>query len=85
MFDTSNIRNTNETKIEQVSGSLAKTQSNSFFLQFHCQSGWSHTLFSEEPYFENNNRKRIYVDVLQVMMTFDKYYLCEVVKKRELK
>ena len=76
------VKNIITNNIQQVSGSLIKTDPNSFFISLSKDSRYKNSVFWYEPEIEIKVggswvSKRI--TVLQVMLSHDNSYICEVV------
>ena len=96
MFDSTYVNNSShnhsETTLQQVSGSLIKTNPNSIFVSFKQDSDLAQDIFSIEPkikvgktYIEGMLPNRGYyltdyapVTVLQIMLSHNDSYICEI-------
>lgn len=84
MFDSEvYIRNINTNNIQQVSGSLIKTDPKSVFIRFDKGSKMEDTVFGSKPTINVRSSSGYYdphhVTVLQVMLGHNNSYICEVV------
>lgn len=77
------IKNINTNNVQQVSGSLIKTDAKSVFIRFDKGSRMEDTIFDVKPTIDVENSSGYYdsrhVTVLQVMLGHDNSYICEVV------
>lgn len=72
------VKNVINNKVQQVSGSLIKTDPNSVFIRFDKGSRMEDTIFDASPTIriDGNCYK---ITVLQVMLSHDTSYICEVI------
>ena len=72
------VNNVINNKVQQVSGSLIKTDPNSVFIRFDKGSRMEDTIFDAKPTIriDGSNYK---ITVLQVMLSHDNSYICEVI------
>lgn len=83
MFNSYTSNPTASIRVNSVSGTLAKTLKDSFFVRFHMESNMAKTLFNcIFPYIYRNSAE-IPVVVLQVMLCGDKEFLAEIIKKED--
>ncbi len=74
------VNNIIHNKIQQVSGSLIKTDPNSVFIRFDKGSRQEERIFDAHPTIRLYDRdKTVKVTVLQVMLGQDNSYICEVI------
>ena len=72
------VKNIISNNIQQVSGSLIKTDPNSVFIRFDKGSRMEDTIFDATPaIWVDGDRYKI--TVLQVMLSHDSSYICEVI------
>ncbi len=72
------VKNVTTNKVQQVSGSLIKTDPNSVFIRFDKGSPREYTIFDPEPTIKINGHS-YKITVLQVMLSHDNSYICEVI------
>ena len=77
MFNNYTSNPTASIKVNSVSGTLAKTLKDSFFVRFHMNSHYAEKIFND--FYPNINNTPIVV--LQVMICGDKEFLAEVITK----
>ena len=77
MFNNYTSNPTASIKVNSVSGTLAKTLKDSFFVRFHMNSYYAEKIFND--FYPNINNTPIVV--LQVMLCGDKEFLAEVITK----
>lgn len=77
MFNNYTSNPTASIKVNSVSGTLAKTLKDSFFVRFHMNSHYAEKIFND--LYPNINNTPIVV--LQVMLCGDKEFLAEVITK----
>ena len=75
------VKNIISNKIQQVSGSLIKTDPNSVFIRFDKGSRQEERIFDAYPRIKlySDSDKTVKVTVLQVMLGHDNSYICEVI------
>lgn len=75
------VNNVINNKIQQVSGSLIKTDPNSVFIRFDKGSRQEERVFDAHPTIRlyKDSDKTVKVTVLQVMLSHDNSYICEVI------
>lgn len=86
MFNSYTSNPTASIKVNSVSGTLAKTLKDSFFVRFNMESSLANSIFKKfEPYIENSYGygSKIPIVVLQVMLCGDKEFLAEIITKED--
>lgn len=79
MFNNYTSNPTASINVNSVSGTLAKTLKDSFFVRFNMNSRYAESIFDD--IYPNINNKHIVV--LQVMLCGDKEFLAEIIKKED--
>lgn len=70
------------TQVNTVSGGIVKNHKDSFFDSFHLGSSLADRYLCDRPYrYEDDSHynKKIYVEVLQMIMASDKYVIAEII------
>ena len=82
MLNTYNVKGGSySTHINAVSGTLVKNHPSSFFSSFHLNSKYSERILCDKPYIYDDERMRIPIIVLQIMVVGDMEVIAEIVKE----
>lgn len=77
----------NSVQINAVSGTLAKTFRDSFFVRFHMKSELAESYLGVESYrlvaVSKYNNEKVPTVVLQTMLCEDNQFLCEIIDKEK--
>ena len=73
------VKNIIDNSVQQVSGSLIKTDPKSVFIRFDKGSRMEDAVFDVHPTINVGNYNSRPITVLQVMLGHDNSYICEVV------
>lgn len=83
MFNSYTSNPTASINVNSVSGTLAKTLKDSFFIRFNMKSNYAETIFDDQNPHINHKYETVRIVVLQVMLCGDKEFLAEIIKKED--